>query len=214
MQKPEGYFSEEREEMGSFIPAGVGTLLDVGCGEGGFSGGLIKERGITAWGIEPDKNSAKKAGKKLRRVINSDFFGALNRLPDKHFDCAVFNDVLEHMYDPVSALTLIKKKLKENGVVVCSIPNVLHFSVLKRLLFKKDWKYEPFGVLDETHIRFFTKKSIIRMFESLDYEIITIKGINAHISIKNMAFLIATLGYFLDSRYLQYAVVARKKNKS
>jgi hypothetical protein len=52
------------------------------------------------------------------------------------------------------------------------------------------------------------------MFESLDYEIITIKGINAHISIKNMAFLIATLGYFLDSRYLQYAVVARKKNKS
>jgi cyclopropane fatty-acyl-phospholipid synthase-like methyltransferase len=51
-QKPGGYFSEERREMLRFIPDNVKILLDVGCGEGGFSGGLIKERGITAWGIE------------------------------------------------------------------------------------------------------------------------------------------------------------------
>jgi 2-polyprenyl-3-methyl-5-hydroxy-6-metoxy-1,4-benzoquinol methylase len=212
-EKPEGYYSEERREMLEFIPAGIKKLLDVGCGEGKFSGMIKQERGIEAWGIEPDKNAAKKAGRVLDRVINSGFSGAAGRLPAGYFDCVVFNDILEHLQDPYSAVREIKSRIADNGVVVCSLPNVLHISVLRRLLWNKDWKYEDFGVLDITHLRFFTKKSMVRMFTEQGYEVISIKGINPTRSIRFMIFNILTLGFFRDSDFLQFALTARPAKK-
>lgn len=96
-------------------------------------------------------------------------------------------------------------------MVVCSIPNIRYIVPLKGLLLHKQWKYEADGVLDKTHLRFFTKKSIIDMFTSLDYEIITIEGINKNTS-KKLAWLnFITFGYFSDTRYIRFACVAKPK---
>jgi len=210
-KKPEGYFGEERKEMLTFIPDSAGKILDVGCGEAVFSSLVKQKTGAEVWGIEIDKKAASIAERKIDRVISGSFEALINDLPDKYFDCIVFNDILEHMADPYSMLLKIKNKLAEEGFVVSSIPNVLYISVLKNVFFKKNWKYEPFGVLDKTHLRFFTKKSIINMFADLDYEIIKIKGINPSNSLKYWLFNIITLGYFRESNFLQFAVVAKPK---
>jgi hypothetical protein len=92
------------------------------------------------------------------------------------------------------------------------LPNVLYVSVLKALLWYKDWKYMPFGVLDRTHLRFFTKKSIRRMFDETDYDLLVIRGINASCRVPTKILAILSLGYFAESRFQQYACVARPRN--
>ncbi len=136
----------------------------------------------------------------------------MESLPDKYFDCIVFNDVLEHMADPYIILEKIKNKLSNNGVIVCSIPNVRHVRVLRDLLFKKQWEYQDAGILDRTHLRFFTKKSIISMFNNLNYELKVIKGIQATKFWMFLPINIITFGFFSDSRYIQFACVAKPKN--
>ena len=81
-------------------------------------------------------------------------------LPDNNFDVVIFNDVLEHFENPWAVLENVKTKLNASGVVVASIPNVAYITNLVELILKKDWRYKPEGgILDKTHLRFFTKKS-------------------------------------------------------
>ena len=115
------------------------------------------------------------------------------------------------MINPYDVLTNIKTKLRDGGIIVCSIPNVRHVRVLRDLLFKKQWKYEDDGILDRTHLRFFTKKSIIDMFNELNYQIIKIKGIHGTKIWKFLPVNIITLGFFSDSRYKQFACVVKPR---
>lgn len=105
----------------------------------------------------------------------------------------------------------MKNKLNKNGVVVCSIPNFRFFYSLGDFLISKDWNYEDEGIFDKTHLRFFTLKSIKRMFESLDYEIWRIQGINEITSWKFRMLDLLYIGYLADTRYVQYACVVRPK---
>jgi hypothetical protein len=102
----------------------------------------------------------------------------------------------------------MKEKLSPDGVIVASIPNVRYFRNLFDLVVRGTWDYEDFGILDKTHLRFFTKKSIKEMFESLGYRILRIHGINATPSWKVALFNLATLGAFSDTQYLQFCCVA------
>ena len=81
---------------------------------------------------------------------------------------------------------------------------------MRDLIIKKDWQYVDAGILDRTHLKFFTKKSIIRMFESADYKLVKLKGINGNNKIKFNIFNFITLGYFSDCRFLQFACLFRK----
>lgn len=203
-----GYFNIKRFEILPFIPSNTKSLLDIGCGEGAF-GAMVKEKisDCVVWGIEPDFASSELAKIKLDFVIN-DTFEKGNHLLKNKFEIICFNDVLEHLVDPWSALRNAKDSLGENGRVVCSIPNILHFYAIKEILFTKDWKYTSKGILDQTHLRFFTRKSIIRLFEETGYQIETIEGINPVISrgAKLLSFL--TAGYYEESKYAQFVVVA------
>src|SRR5262249_12512675 len=121
---------------------------------------------------------AEVAERRLDHVIN-DQFGRNCELNGKRFDCIVFNDVLEHMIDPYSALVYAKESLVPNGRVVASIPNVRYFDNVWSLLIDGSWEYCDAGILDRTHLRFFTKKSIESMFVDLGYDIEVLKGINS-----------------------------------
>lgn len=128
-----------------------------------------------------------------------------------YFDCIVFNDILEHLVDPFTTLRKSKELLTANGVIVLSVPNVLYISNLYRLLLFKDWKYVNHGVLDITHLRFFTKKSLRNMLTNLGYDVVRLDGINPYRSILFGIFNIFTFGHFNESRYLQFACVAKPK---
>jgi 2-polyprenyl-3-methyl-5-hydroxy-6-metoxy-1,4-benzoquinol methylase len=183
------YHNRARAEVLPFVPETAQTILDVGCSEGNF-GNLLIRKGKSVWGIEPDKNCIPICEKKMTGTFCGTFLdylaqrerqkGDSSASPILHqqFDCVVFNDVLEHLVDPWEALRASISLLSTSGCIVSSVPNVRYYKVLKQLLFKKDWQYVDAGVLDRTHLRFFTKKSILRLFDSCGYEVDVIKGIN------------------------------------
>lgn len=95
--------------------------------------------------------------------------------PGARYDCMVFNDVLEHMVDPWAALRETRDRLTDRGCVVASIPNVRHLILLIPLVWKGQWHYDDTGILDRTHLRFFTKQSMRELFESTGYEVLQIE---------------------------------------
>jgi 2-polyprenyl-3-methyl-5-hydroxy-6-metoxy-1,4-benzoquinol methylase len=207
--KPVGYYSGKRPEMLDFVPPTAKKVLDVGCGEGGF-GAALKKKDMEIWGVEISGESALIAQEHLDRVMVGDVIDLLDALPDRYFDCIVFNDVLEHLVDPYTILLRIKGKLSEAGVVVCSIPNVRYLNNLKKLLLEKQWQYEEWGILDKTHLRFFTEKSIHEMFDRLGYQIVKMEGISAlKPSWKFTLLNFFLFGHLSDTLFLQFACVVK-----
>jgi 2-polyprenyl-3-methyl-5-hydroxy-6-metoxy-1,4-benzoquinol methylase len=213
LKKAGEYYSVQREEMLQFIPGPAQKILDVGCGIGAFAAQLAsKDREI--WGVEIDPESASEASKHLFRVLNGKIETEIANLPDNYFDAIVFNDVLEHLYDPWDVIEKIKHKLTKGGNLICSIPNVRYIRNLGHLLFDRDWHYSDSGILDSTHVRFFTKKSMYRLMKDSGYTILKIKGINKtrseRLHIYSFILNLFTLFSDRDILYLQYAIVATK----
>jgi len=212
--KPEGYYANIRSEMLDFIPQDAKKILDCGCGEGHFGNEAKNRLNAEVWGLEMDVTSANTAKGHLHTVIQGDLATTISEVPAAYFDCITFNDVLEHLVNPYEILTTIRGNLSPHGVVVCSIPNARYWRVFKKYVFGKDWKYEDNGVMDRTHLRFFTKKSMINMFEDLNYEVISIQGLKPTPSVGFHILNTLTLGYIKDCKYIQYALVARPKTES
>ena len=209
----ETYFQKPRPEMLRYIPQQASIVLEVGCADGGFGQLLKVERNIEVWGVEPTEKATLVAAQKLDKVIQG-FFNSDMNLPKNTFDCIIFNDVLEHMVDPYSALLYSKELLREGGVVVASIPNVRYFDNIWKLLVRKNWEYIEWGILDKTHLRFFTYRSILSTFNSLGYCVDFIEGINPlkdlypHQVIRFRVLNLLLFNQIEDMNYLQFAVVA------
>ena len=204
------YDDLDRSEMHRFIPSEATCILDVGCHTGAF-GKSLKGLGFkSVWGVEANPESAAVASLYLDKVVVGFFHK--DQVPDAFFDVIVFNDVLEHMSDPAAALKIALDKLKPGGVVVASIPNIRHIDNLVHILREKDFRYERNGIRDETHLRFYTQKSIPRLFEQCGYSIKTIEGINelswSPSLSRRLAFRLFP-GYFEDTRFMQFGVVAK-----
>lgn len=199
-----------RPEVIALIPKNAKKVLDVGCSSGEF-GYALKHQGIEVWGVEPVVESADLANKVLDKVINGLFVPG-SPIPDNFFDVVTFNDSLEHFPDPMPPLTLAKAKLKDDGLLICSIPNVRYIENLKNLLLNKDWKYEESGILDKTHLRFFTAKSMVRTIEEAGYKVISVLGVNpfGESGWKTKAFTKFFFWWADDVKYYQYVVVAKK----
>ncbi len=214
--KPKGYYEQARTEMLGFVPVGVKRTLELGCSSGLFSAALRASRGCECWGVELNANAAATARGQLDKVIEGDIVEVVPQLPDEYFDCIVCNDVLEHLIDPCGLLRDLKAKLAPGGVVVASIPNVRFCKNLFRLVFRGTWDYSDYGILDRTHLRFFTYKSLIRMWRELGYELIAIEGLEPVRSCRTMLFSVVNillLGFFKDTRYVHFACVARPKEQ-
>lgn len=211
--KDKKYYASRRPEMISLISKSSKKILEIGCGQGNFSSQLVNEN-TEIWGVEPNKNSVKVAEKKLFKVLEGTLDERLNDLPDNYFDTIILNDVLEHLLYPWEDLKSLKVKLVRNGEIVSSIPNVRYAKNLFQFMFAKNWEYRQEGILDSTHFRFFTKKSIISLYNKSGYSVKKIKAINCTKSflyfplavIFNVIFLFTQLDIF----FMQYATVSRK----
>lgn len=139
-------------------------ILDVGCSNGNFGEALISKKRCRVDGIEMAHDDYILALKKLNKVHNysiEDFLNDINN--KKKYDYIVFLDVIEHLVDPVSVLKRLKSKLKKGGKIIFSIPNMAHISV-RLMLLSGEFDYGETGLLDNTHLHFYTKKEIERVF--------------------------------------------------
>jgi 2-polyprenyl-3-methyl-5-hydroxy-6-metoxy-1,4-benzoquinol methylase len=212
---PEGpgrdYYSNVRHEMVPFLPPHYSRVLEVGCGEGRFV--QLLTRRCEVWGVELDQESAAVAATRMNRVLVGAYDAVAHRLPDASFDLIVCNDVIEHMADADAFVWSIRTKLVRGGYVMASIPNMRHWEVLWQLLIRRDWKYGREGILDRTHLRFFTERSIRRLFEEAGFEIERQAGINGAFDpirravLNGVAFM--TLGHARDIQFRQFGVLAR-----
>lgn len=206
-----GYFSNSRVEMLKYVPLNAKRILDVGCGEGVFGYAIMRRQNCDVWGIEPDQRAAEIARKRLNTVIQAEF-NDMHSLPKASFDCIVFNDVLEHMIDPWNALRIAKTLLRSpESVVVASIPNFRCWGNMLEIVLQANWEYKNGGLLDITHLRFFTFKSINKLFKGLEYDIKLIEGINPTQSEKYRLLNALLFNRIWDMRYQQFAVVAKVK---
>lgn len=208
--KADDYYNHERPEMLAYLPSGCKTLLDVGCGEGTFAGYIKNKENLEAWGIELMEGPGKEAEKRLDKVFVGPCENFIEELPDNYFDAIYCNDVLEHLVDPYTVLSVLRKKLTEKGVVISSIPNIRYHDAFKKIILQKKFEYEGHGIFDKTHMRFFTKSSIEKMYLDQGYEIISHEGINRTRSLKPYLYNIPFLFTAMDMFYLQYATVAKR----
>ena len=144
-------------------------LLDVGCARGHLSTALMKQ-GWKVTGIEYDPEDAQAAQDAGISMIVGSAESALSNMADT-FDVIVFADVLEHFVQPLEVLTLAKSRLKPGGRIVISIPNVAHLTVRLQLLLGS-FNYTDRGILDRTHLHFYTKRSLHEMISQAGLRIV------------------------------------------
>jgi 2-polyprenyl-3-methyl-5-hydroxy-6-metoxy-1,4-benzoquinol methylase len=147
-------------------------LLDVGAADG-LLGRHLTERGWKVTGIEADPAMAAAGAAHCERMLVADLNRAVPTL-DGLFDVIVCGDVLEHLADPPAVLRALLRALAPGGDVVVSVPNVAHLWVRLSLLAGR-FDYADRGILDRTHLRFFTRKTLVQMINHSGLKIVSIQ---------------------------------------
>jgi len=144
-------------------------VLDVGCGTGVITEIIQRHRSASVVGIEPDVARVRRAHARGLEVhlgfLTEEFIRQHGP-----FDCIVFADVLEHLPNPAAVVLLARQALKPGGSIVASVPNIAHWFVRGRLLWGR-FDYEESGIMDATHLRWFTRRTIREFFERLGFEV-------------------------------------------
>jgi len=170
-EKEDSYYSLVRFDILDLIPKMVKHLLDVGCGSGDLGIAAKQQLGVQeVVGIEFYEPAALVAQTKLDRVILEDIEQLTLDLPKGHFDCIVCADVLEHTKDPWQVLRNLRHFLRDDGVFIASLPNIRHIVPILKIIFDR-FEYEESGILDKTHLRFFTLHTIRQLFNETGYQI-------------------------------------------
>jgi len=221
------YHQNARTEIVSFLNEPPGVVLDVGCG-GGATGKLIKEKfpGTRVVGIELNPHAAQYAGQFIDDVIceNIDTVDLSQRLSGVRVDTVLLLDVLEHLYDPWRALVRVRSWLATGARVLASVPNIRNLSNLDELAAGR-WEYSENGVLDVTHLRFFTRSTLKRMFEETGFDVVHMEAltqpmwIDRHVVARtpgkivahNIAIRFRNFDELQELYALQYVVDARAK---
>jgi SAM-dependent methyltransferase len=160
------YPNQPNEDLLELIPPDARVVLDVGCGSGALGAAYRRRNGsVRLLGIERDPGAAAIARQRLDQVFVGDVednplpFG-----PGERIDCIIYGDVLQHLRDPWAVVRRQLHALVAGGAVLICIPNVEHWGLLERL-FRGSWGYEPSGLLDGGHLRWFSRATVARDLE-------------------------------------------------
>lgn len=161
-------------QTAALVPKGA-TALDIGCATGFFGEYLIKEKKCIVDGVDIGLAEAKEAKEKLRYVILGDIENVETiRKINQKYDLIIASMIIEHLKDPWSALKQWKKLLKKDGFILVSTSNIAHWSMRLKLL-HGDFKYQRYGLLDNTHLRFFTYDTFQQLVKDCGYTIADLK---------------------------------------
>lgn len=183
--KPSGYYRLEREDLISHIPAGEHCVLEVGCAEGRTGAKLKAEgRARIVVGLELNPDVAACALARLDYVCCGNLEHIDIPVPHGKYDYILVGDVLEHLVDPWAALKKLRNSLTPDGKIIYSVPNIRNWTVLFPLLFNGSWEYQTYGILDSTHLRFFTRKSCVELVRSAGMNVVSISPAGSRIARK------------------------------
>jgi 2-polyprenyl-3-methyl-5-hydroxy-6-metoxy-1,4-benzoquinol methylase len=172
----ESYYEHAREDMcdlvARFSPKPLPKVMDLGCASGRL-GEALKARGTASLvhGIELSESAAAEAEQRLDQVWVGDLSLFDWDQADSDYDVIIAADVLEHIPDPWETLRRLRNKLAAGGKIVASLPNVRYWKVIADLLFRGQFRYTDAGVLDRTHLRFFTRSSLRHLFTQAGYKV-------------------------------------------
>jgi 2-polyprenyl-3-methyl-5-hydroxy-6-metoxy-1,4-benzoquinol methylase len=165
------YYNRDRSSIYPHVCEGENVVLDLGCGAGVVGRRLIElKRAKSVVGVEIFKPVADEAAKFYDKVYQGDI-EIMDLDYQAHFDYVICADILEHLREPQKVLTRIHQWLKPDGKLICSVPNVRNWRVVRDLLVWGDWEYQDSGIMDETHLRFFTRKSCIQLIAKAGFKV-------------------------------------------
>lgn len=210
MNNTVSYYSLARNEVFRLISGQPANILECGCGFGELGKGIKAAWPCTLTGLELNPEAAPF----LQDVYDNYFITDLEvfdvSVLNETFDCIVYADVLEHLRDPEKVLTQHLAQLKKGGQVIISIPNIRNLKIITDLLLKGEWNYGDSGILDRTHYKFYTLKTLTQLLRNCGLEIETVdRNKDDFKGLKKAASL---LPYLLvpDLKVCQWLIRARK----
>jgi 2-polyprenyl-3-methyl-5-hydroxy-6-metoxy-1,4-benzoquinol methylase len=164
---PSGYYANVRHDAIALLPERVERVLEIGCGTGATLAEL-KRRGACRWagGVELAEGPGRLASERIDRFWSGNIETFTPEIAEGSLDALLCLDVLEHLIDPWATLARLATLLKRGAVALVSVPNVRNHRVVGKLLLHGRWDYETSGIMDRTHLRFFTRDSATRLVES------------------------------------------------
>src|ERR1039457_5740738 len=209
-EKTSKYFAIARTEIQPLLPEKAERVLEIGCADGSTLL-WVREKLASSWlgGVELFEDAAEKARHRIDWVSHGNIETKDLPFEPDSLDMILCLDVLEHLWDPRIVDRKMSTLLKPGGVLIISIPNVRHHSVLKPLLFRGRWDYEVEGVLDKSHIRFFTKATAVELAQTggLKVDIVTSTGLESGTkSALANALLLGVFTMFFERQYLVRAI--------
>ena len=168
------YFRHLNTRLFDCLPAGMDRVLEFGCSAGMLGKAYKSQNPDTVWhGIEINKAAADNAKENLDAVwvLNANELKPNKTMLKEPYDAIIYGDVIEHLIDPVKSMPAHLELLKSGGELIACIPNVQHWTVVKDLL-QGNWDYRNAGLMDNTHLRFFTRKSIRKLLHKLQLTLI------------------------------------------
>ena len=205
----DSYYNQEKKFLLPFIPDGPNVVMDLGCASGKLGRILLEQKkAIELIGVEIFEPAAKEAIKFYKTVHIGDI-EELNMDYNNYFDLVICGDVLEHLKEPFEVIKKIHSWLKTGGRIICSVPNVRYWRIWKDLIFQGNWEYTKEGILDQTHLRFFTSRSFKKMLSDASF-VIEYEDMRIAIGPKQQAFNRLTFGVFKEFLGIQMLISARK----
>lgn len=205
-----------RTDVLHLFPSSANSILEIGGGTGVTAAEAKKICGASTAGVvDLSEEAIRNAKPELDFAISGDL-GDLSVLEDvaaKYgpFDLILCLDILEHLVDPWKTVAKLDSMLAPGGVIVASIPNVRYYHVSLRLVLRGSWNLSDSGILDRTHLRFFTRKTAISLMACSG---LTIKSVSARYHPRrgrsSRIFNALTLGLFKELLDFQYFIVAQK----
>jgi 2-polyprenyl-3-methyl-5-hydroxy-6-metoxy-1,4-benzoquinol methylase len=171
------YYTAERPELLAFLrPHGpFRTALDIGCAAGLLGAGLLRDGLVGACdGVEMNVEAARQAQTGLRRVWMGSLDSVAEQVPWPEYDLVILADVLEHLVDPWAALRLIAARTPPRCRLLLSVPNVRHYKVSLPLLFRGEFRYADAGIMDRTHLHFFTRGSLEEILRDCGWKVLAV----------------------------------------